>query len=89
MKMQPCFETKGTNMDALQLNELAGRIEGIGRTLLLLIDEAAHEGVIERHDFTARLRQLAAAMDVKADLHLPAAQQAMLRAADQVEKMAT
>lgn len=74
-------------MDAVHLNELAGRIEGIGRTLLVLIDEAAHEGVIERHDFTARLRQLAAALDVKADHHLPAAQLTMQRAADQVERM--
>ncbi|ABE50975.1 hypothetical protein [Methylobacillus flagellatus] len=86
MKMQPCFETKVTNMDAVHLNELAGRIEGIGRTLLLLIDEAAHEGVIERHDFTARLRQLAAALDVQADHHLPVARLTMQRAAVQIER---
>lgn len=76
-------------MEATQLNELAGRIEGIGRTLLLFINEAAEEGVIERHDFIARLRQIADALDVENDPLLSSAQKTMHRGADYLEQRRT
>lgn len=73
-------------METENFNELAGRIEGLGRMLMLLVYEVAEEGAIDRHDFISRLRQVADALDAQAGPLLPAAKRTMHEGADYLEK---
>lgn len=66
-------------MNADDFNELAGRIEGIGRTLMLLIVEAQESHFID-DQFTHRLQSIAESLNFERP-HLLATKRTMLETA--------
>lgn len=68
-----------------QLNELAGRIEGVGRVLLHLVAKLEDSGLIDGQDFVRGLR---GSIVLGATPHplMPSAKTAMERAADALDE---
>jgi hypothetical protein len=72
-------------MTANELNELAGRIEGLGRALMHLVARLEDSGVIDGPDYTNGLRQ-SFVLKSDASLLMWSAKNAIERAADALDE---
>lgn len=72
-------------MQKAEYNELAGRVDGLSRAVLFLIADAEEAGLIEGHDFTARLRLFADALQHDQP-GLAASKRTMRAIADQLDE---
>ncbi len=71
-------------MEQKYFDELAGRIDGLARIVLFLVDDAVQEGLIDGEEFTDRLRQFSLKLDFEQP-HLEATKRTMVELAAQID----